>query len=615
MRKRIGKVDRMGIPKKSAFWRPFSLGLAAASCLLMVGCPTNNNPREISSSEFIAPVLNADDSAPAVRVLTDKVTLLKQIFPETVNEELRQLQATARPLVKSSQDRLLVFEERQGALLGVDLCPSCSQSQFFTSSIDLHFSREGFEDYLENFGIVVQDPSLSFERTLDDTVDEPDDPNVRPIPLRGDTFSGWVLAFEDKSDSIVAFREDPDFRELPAGLLEPSRHPHFGNGNRLLGSVVITQQDMREVGIDEPAITRMFELEDGKLMVFFRSERSIGLIDLVMEPRLIDFDLTDGDQTPLFDRVLTDDQLEEILQMGVREVMVPRGRLRVFPADERGNVGQFISFDDIIRRTQRPTIKIDSFQPAFLPPADSNFCEDSTLPTGGSALIFDRVSSTFFRISENTDRTDLDNFGRGTISSVVLPEDLLSLVFESDDGSTGGPVDARELFMRAESYAPGCSPLVVFDQATKNLISLSTEFVGQERSFRLGLTADADGFQGRREPVVISGENDPVANEDTALHVAENGIRESRLYFDQGLDHLLSVHLATGNVVIVAKRSDFEDVTGEPLVNLTYIEALDSGSDSVELIRAFDSVSNSLVEIRLRYQALPVFDQERGTGI
>ena len=85
------------------------------------------------------------------------------------------------------------------------------------------------------------------------------------------------------------------------------------------------------------------------------------------------------------------------------------------------------------------------------------------------------------------------------------------------------------------------------------------------------------------------------------LVFATDDVRDNRLAFEQELDQVVSVSYISGAVVIVAERQDIELATGDPLSNFSWVEPLDEIN-----IRAFDSQTNSLLEIRLQYAAFPI---------
>ncbi|HLU50078.1 MAG TPA: hypothetical protein VK116_18400, partial [Planctomycetota bacterium] len=103
---------------------------------------------------------------------------------------------------------------------------------------------------------------------------------------------------------------------------------------------------------------------------------------------------------------------------------------------------------------------------------------------------------------------------------------------------------------------------------------------------------------------------------ETVLTASRNAIRQNRLFFDQGRDQLIAVHVGgegadpSYNVVIAADRPKFAQLTQRPLTNLTWIEAIETTKERA-VLRVFDSESTSLLEIRLVYRPLPVEDRTR----
>jgi hypothetical protein len=366
--------------------------------------------------------------------------------------------------------------------------------------------------------------------------------------------------------------------------------------------VISGEELAAQVDFGTPRLSRIFELEDGKILVLFVAERQVGLIDLTLDPRMVDFDLTDGEQNP---------NVPENAPF-LTEVLLPRGTLRTYPSDVPGaRPEMFLSFDEIQTRvTKNPSIQLDTFQPVYLPPTASRFCEGGALPKGGSALIFDRGSSYFLKISEAIADPDSEELPRGVVSAAITPRELSDLLVATGEDEGGAPVQsARQFRMSEASFGFSCSPLVIFEEETGNLFNF--DFLDPNGSRKLVVAAGSEEFLLRREPKVLSGEDAVASNAQTLLLASQNLVRESRLYFDQGQDQLLAVHFQTGNVVVVVNRADFEFRTGRPLANVTFIEALEPVDEEHEVLRAFDSESNSLLEIRLQYQALPIRDRER----
>lgn len=571
----------MATRKKLALW---SLGLAfAAASLSFTGCETDRTDRVISSQEFIAPTLQS------MRTLTTKLEILRAMRPGDLDSDLLDVLTRARPLGKVSDDDLLVYETVSGTIVGLDMCPECTENAGRRSAVTLYWTQEEMEnEFLNTWGVLALDPAISF-----DTPGDPTSPGVQPIELQGETFRGWMLAYEPSSGSIIGFKKDPTYRPVPIDAeceeADENRKEcwNFGAGNGLILAVVASGNDLAaQLQQDRPRVSRLFELEDGKILVFFTSGISaVHLLDLEMATADVDADLRDTanrEQPELTD-----------------EIMVPRGTLRT---DIPGQA--FVTYDFIKNSvTRNSEIDLDDFQPLFVPSDSSSFCEGGPLPRGGSALVFDSGSSNFLEIFEIPDPGN----PTGGLGGVRLALSTASIQNALDS--------SPPFFMSQGVYGTSCSSTLIFEETSNNLFAY--EFLAADPGKRLKVAADSVKFLLRREPVVRSGDEVVPGGDETVLTASRNSIRENRLFFDQGRDQLLAIHFGNAsvapsyNVVISADRQDFEAITGRPLANLTWIEALPASTRDRAVLRAFDSESTSFLEIRLKYQALPVVDRTR----
>ncbi|MCZ6794301.1 MAG: hypothetical protein O7J95_11880 [Planctomycetota bacterium] len=539
---------------------------------VLPGCETKRNDRLISSSEFPTPKL-VD-----MRVLSSKLSLLSAIFPTELGTMVLQRSAEARPLGRPagalSRSTLLIYEKQEGAILSLDVRRDCAPGSPCFAPVRLHWTQQGLEDeLLDTFGVNVLDPVISFS--------EPGEPNrqgIDPIPLRGAKFQGWFLAFESRSGSVLAFREDPSFRTVPpvrlSDNLDDLVFANFGRGNGLIMTVVIDGREInRQIQEEQARINRFAELEDGKILCLFSSNvRAVHLLELDLVPIQLDYDLTPGGPDTRF-------------------VLAPQGNFRLFPTP--AGVEPFLNNRFIQEEvTQNVRTDLDDMQPLFIPPGESSFCEDDTLPDGGKLLVFDAESSTFLLISED------DISGRGRVEAAATADELVDLLQKSPP-----------LFMSQGTYGRGCNPALIFEETSNTLFGI--DFL---TSGALEKTVDPGALAQRRDLDVIRGDVIPSGEEPT-LTVSVNPIPENRLYFDQGRDQILSVHLETGNVVILADRQDFEPITGRPLTNITWIEAIDGHETELAqtsqqvVLRAYDTESTTLLEIVVEYTVLPIVDR------
>lgn len=553
----------MGIRARGArSLRQFTLGLLATSVLAVAGCESRNNARVISAAEFRTPILRS------IQVLSNKLDLLKAIFPQVLDSELLNQRARARPLGKAGAKDLLVYESDSGALLSID-----AHTALRKAPVTLHYTQRGLETELFTQGVISQDPAISTE-----TVGDATSVGVRPIALRSPGFEGWMLALESSSRSLVAFKKLESFR--PADPPDDPDGPNFGLGNGLVMSVVISGLEMqRQIDEQTPRVSRIFELANGKLLVsFLGTVRSLHLLELTLEPAEYDFDLSSADDAPM-------------------EIMVPKGEFRL--VDDV----PFLTFQHIQETvTQNKEIEVDGFQPILVPKDAAAFCGGVGLPEDGRALIYDGGSASFLQVWEELDAAQ-PRAGLGQVLRALTTNDLLDSL-----------IQAPPYFMSEAIYLPDCRPIWIFEEFTNTMLQADFQTIvagGSERiAFSLSVKVPPVSFLLRRDPAVVGGGDVIPSGEETVLVAGDSGVEGSHLYFDQGRDQLLAIHFDTGNVVIVAKRADFEAATLRPLADVTWLEAIGSEDAESEIVRAFDSESTSLVDVRLGYTTLPVEDRD-----
>ena len=90
-----------------------------------------------------------------------------------------------------------------------------------------------------------------------------------------------------------------------------------------------------------------------------------------------------------------------------------------------------------------------------------------------------------------------------------------------------------------------------------------------------------------------------VEMEDPVLELSLGDTLGGRLVYDRGRGELVSLNYATGRVVLVARGADLAAVTGGETVDLISIRNAAAGGDDFQTVRAWDSVSSSLIELDL----------------
>ncbi|MCZ6795275.1 MAG: hypothetical protein O7J95_16845 [Planctomycetota bacterium] len=495
----------------------------------------------------------------SVRVLASKLNFLTAIFPTTLQADLAARPAAVRPLGRpageDSRENLLVYESRSGAILSAAIRRKCPPNARCPSPVRLHYTRRGLGEELAAVGIADTDPALSFSVAC-----EPAAQGVDPIPLRGEDFQGWFLAFESVSGSVIAFREDPEYRPQPGvpqdADLDAPEFANFGRGNGLIAVVVIDGIDvMRALQQRRVRFTRLVEIENGKIVCLLTPDaRAVHLLELHLVLADLDYDLRE----PGAD---------------VRTIEVPRGTIRLVPG--RQGSQPFLP-DGVIQRqiAGGARLALDSFQPLFVPPEPDDFCETDTLPDGGKVMVFEGASSSLFFVAEDP------GTGRGSVEAFVPARALAGLL------------DRRPPFVLCEAvYDRGCRPVVLFEATSGTLFSVDP--FDQASPDHLRIVAGPDDFAARPAP---GGPVDP-PRAPPILVASRNSVPGGRVYFDGGRDQLLHVCFATGAVTVLLDRPEIEAVTGEPRADFTWVESLDPGAEPFTL-RVLDSESTALLEIR-----------------
>jgi hypothetical protein len=516
----------------SALGAVYVFGVAV---VFLQGCDVKRNKGTISASAFAA----AQIAPNGVRSLSNKLDLLRTIFPSRRDSELQTDQASAMPVAKVDDDVLLLFEQHSGAVCSVDYCAGCPRG--VRARVRTHFTRIGLEEELTDTGAVQ--PAIVGGG------------GAPPIRLS----NGWVLAYERQSLSLIAFRLEENFRPAPAD----EDHLNFGRGNGLLLSIVLSGVDLqRELQLPSiPFITRMVELRDGRVLLFFREIfREIHVLHLSEVMEQVDFDRSDvPDTTTRTTRML-------------RGSLLPPGASR-----ERAPL-PFLTFDDILDVTQGTAVDVDSFQPI-------------RVPSDGSILAYDRVRSMFLRISEN----------RATGFGVVVAATPLNAV------ANVLLTPAVQFDMTHSWYHPSRSEILILEESTNSILGFNYATANINNNLRV-VVGSVALVSGRRDPsggggvqVVPGGAADPV------LNAAANDLPGTgqRLFFDTAREELIAASYSNGVVVISGTKTKFTSVTGGTRVDLTYLEVVGAAPGGGHSVRVWDTASTSLLELVVTLVILP----------
>lgn len=558
-------ISLLRAPTSPRIW----LSLLALILVGWAGC--KNGSHSVSSGLFIAPITVQDPSS--VQVLAKKTDFLQAISPETPPSQLTTIPDSVvlgRLSTHTSNkgllddgvaltDRLLVYEGQSRSLLSVDLCPDLDPNCFH--DVLLHHDTRGIDEDEGGLvgGVISRD--------------------VTPLQLK----NGWILAYDSGSKNIVAFLLEPERQVRDAEgdpVLGPAGKPlltdyrpftiktdkNFGRGNGLLLSVVISGEEMAtEIkAVSEPIVTRLVEIEENKVLVFFSTTRDVHILNLQETVQNPDFDLntSEPDHIPVF---------------------FLRGSLGAFkPSTENPiPVKPFLPASSIISLTGNEDFTLDSFQPILLPPPNQS--QDPL-------LVFEQVTSSFliFEAVKTNVNGEVKILG-GTVRIGVM----VLAAFQAG-AQAGGPITGPLNFSGSFIHKNG-REVVCVEEKTNNLVAFDPQ---KPANSSLRILVSSSSLSLRLDP---SGTGGTTGQTEPVLVVSTSDVNDNRLTFDQGLDELISISYSSDNVVVVASRSKIIAATGNSLADLTYVEPLNNNK-----VRAFDSQSNALLSIELEYAAFPI---------
>jgi hypothetical protein len=557
-------ISLLRAPILPRFW------LSALALILVGWAGCKSGSHSVSSGLFIAPV-TVQNSA-SVRVLANKIDFLQAINPELSPSVIAQFQADCVVLGRlsthtSSQgllddgvaitDNLLVYEGVSRSLLSVNVCADTANGNC-AHDVVLHYDSRGIDEDEGGLvgGVISRD--------------------VPPLQLK----NGWILAYDSGSKNLIAFLREPervvrDAQGNPIPGLKADFRPfvtktnkNFGRGNGLLLSVVITGEEMAtEIGRDkapsEPIITRMVEIEENKVLLFFSTVREIHLLNL-----------EERDATPDFDvNTLEPDHIP---------VKFLRGSLGAFkpPPDLPLPAEPYLPLTSIAKLTGDDDVKADTFQPILLPHPDPD-----PNPGRDFLLIFEQTTSTFLTLESNKTNVNGQEKILGGTARVAV-----NILRNLRQGNLTGPLDIPGAFIHKNGRE-----VCFMEEKTNNLLAYDPTKPAQES---LRIFIDSTGFSLRLDP---SGTGGIVGQSEPRLVLATKDVNDNRLAFDAGLDELISMSYSSSVVVVVASLTKIISATGGSLVDITYLEPLDDRN-----LRAFDTQSNALLAIDLEYAAFPI---------
>ncbi len=535
---------------------PLALCLTA---LAFAACDNNNRSRQVSSDLFVAPIVPAANSngEGGLRTLLDKVDVLSVIDPDQLANDVRERQADARVIGHfTSDDTALVYDGQSRSIIGVNLCRT--EDDCFGANADpvkLHYSATG-----------LNDAQIAPQSGLSST--------VPPIQLK----NGWILAFDANTRNIIGFKPvDPvdvvDDLGTPRRLgyrASGVQDENFGNGNGLVLSVAITNEDLVE-DAGANVVSRMFEIEPNRVLLFFETLKAVQLLEIEEDMVIRDWDLN----------VISASDYDLI------PTPVIRGSIRTFltdPSNPASPRQPFLTFRDIsVQITANQDVRIDEFQPVLI-------------PSDGSALFYDAATFNFFRVR-------VVRLGGEDITGSGLSRAVSRATFLETLRDAAGITNATGPFTMGSAFLhPSKTEVWIVEEETNNVLcydySKPDPIDPSDRATRnMDVCVPSNNFANAFDPKG----NEGGSTFEPSFRPAFSDVRDTRLLFDRGRDRLLGVNYLTGNVTVVQRRSDLIAVTFDALSELTLVLPLDENN-----VRVFDSQSVSLLEMPLDYAAFPV---------
>lgn len=513
---------------------------------------------------------------PGVSVLTGKLDLLRRISPTAPDAVLAQQEMATFQLGTVSEEpgggeRALVYDTLSRALCSIDLCSGedCDEE----GRVKLHYTGDGLAEELTEVDIFEPFPALN-ERV----------PAVKIRISRGpgQQRDDWTLAFEPRSRSIVAFRALDGYRPVRDKTWPDD--DNFGRGNGLLMSVVISGAEIRsQLGLNSPpSVTRIVDLGNGQVLLFFDG-------NVLADVHLLELETFLAEVNP---------DLADVVD---RPVWQLAGNFLLFGADD----SPYLSAADVREVVQSDEVDLDGFQP-FVNPAD------------GSALVYESVSGQFLQVSTlGFEEAELAGRSEGQGEAVIeIDSESLSEITGLTDGTPEF----------SSSVARGNGTEIMLVEGRSNTV-IAYDFSGRADEPNVTRLFGSEAITGPRldpaigcapqepeEPAEPEDPEDPggpevegdgmgqgelVEMEDPVLELSLGDTLGGRLVYDRGRGELVSLNYATGQVVLVARSADLAAVTGGETVDLVSIRNAADGGDDFQAVRAWDTVSSSLIELDL----------------
>lgn len=529
--------------------RSANVPLIAVLLSAVAGCQPDRPAVSVVLRAPIVQVANSDDYA-----LAEKLDFLQAIRPGKLPSELASTPADLWILGRLTEndevsgsvtetEELLAYENNSKSIL--------SMNAKTHGLVRLAYTQAGLDEAESSQGGLATGGHISSA--------------VPPIRLK----NGWILAYDADARSIVAFRKEAP-REVDLGNGGPAlvgyrtfdaqttSSKNFGRGNGVVLSLVISgnnlsrQTNLRVV----PIVTRFFEFEENKVLLFFSGVDAIHMLELREETVDWPWNLEDP----------TNPRLRLPLKF-------LRGDVRLYTNLENpaGAKVPFLRFPSVSSLTGNTSVTLDS-APLF------------TIPGEGSALVFEQQTSNFLKIANRVVGGEIVG---GAVTFAIRSGTVLAAIRDAS-----GSVPTAGLQFSALFLCPGGEGICMFEERS-NCLLLYDYKAGQVSGNLRAFVGTADFLS----PYVANGTRLPATGSEpifvfATADVVRRGAVSARFAFEKEEHRLIAIDYAKQSVVLSADSATLSSPQAAGVVDLTYLEPVGDG----ELV-AFDTGSSRLLRL------------------
>ncbi|MGQ9591095.1 MAG: hypothetical protein ACUVYA_12460 [Planctomycetota bacterium] len=540
----------------NAFVRKSRLGVRSANLPLVAvllsavaGCQPDRPAVSVVLRAPVVQVANSDDY-----VLAQKLNFLQAIRPGKLPSELASTPADLWILGRlaendevsgrvSETDEILAYENISKSLLSVS-----AKTQ---GAVRLTYTQAGLDEAESSQGGLATGGHIASA--------------VAPIRLK----NGWILAYDGDARSIIAFRKEAP-REVDLGNggaatvryrtfdAQTTSSKNFGRGNGLVLSLVISGNSLsRQTNLKVvPIVTRFFELEENKVLLFLSGVDAIHLLELREETVEWPWDLEDP----------TNPRLRLPLKF-------LRGDVRLFtnPDNPAGAKVPFLRFVSVSSLTGNASVSLDS-APLFRIPGD------------GASLVFEQETANFLKLSSRVVGGEIVG---SEVTFAIRSGTVLAAIQDASGSIPGAGLQFSALFLH-----PDGGGICMFEERSNSL--LLYDYEARQISGNLkALVRTADFIS----PYVASGAQLPATGSEPVFvfataDVVWKGVAAARFAFEREEHRLLAIDYNKQAVVLSADSGTLASAQAAGIVDLTYLEPV----GETELL-AFDAGSSRLLRL------------------